>query len=348
VTVVDERGRVFGRINLVDGAVVLVLLLLIPLAYGTYLLFKPATPHIDSVEPSIITKEEQRISAGGRLIAKFKVRGGGFTPLLRARIGDADALGLVFETPNAADVLVGPMPPGAHDLVLLDGVQEVARATGVITIQPSTSITVRAVGWITSLDKNTAEVIKVGTALPEGAPLYRVIALGPLVPGYQRVSLAGSSVDVPAAGTHARAAVLALECDTVQGETPCSLGERIENRTAPVTLSLPAPGRAFIFAIDELLPSTPPARATIQVRLAPGAPAAVRQGDRDNLIDERAAVVSSAGGDLITLEAGVDRDHAGWRYRGQRLVPGARFVWSTDRYEAAGTVQSLDVKAAQP
>ena len=135
MTVIDD-GRLFGRLNLVDATVVAFVLVLIPMAYGTYLLFQPAAPRIDSVSPSIISREERRIAVGGRLIAKFKVRGAGFTPLLRARIGDVEALGFVFENPNSADVLVGPVTPGSHDLVLWDGVQEVARAVNAVTVQP--------------------------------------------------------------------------------------------------------------------------------------------------------------------------------------------------------------------
>ena len=130
MTMIDDRGRLFGRFNLIDSLVVLLVLIAIPMAYGTYLLFRPGTPRIDSVSPSNITKEEQRVTNAARLVAKFKIKGTGFTPLLRARIGDADALGFVFENPNSADVLVGPIPAGPQDLILMDGVQEVARALG--------------------------------------------------------------------------------------------------------------------------------------------------------------------------------------------------------------------------
>ncbi len=48
--------------------------------------------------------------------------------MLRASIDEVPAIGFVFENPNSADLLVGAVPPGSHDLVLYDGVQEVARA----------------------------------------------------------------------------------------------------------------------------------------------------------------------------------------------------------------------------
>ena len=344
MTLVDERGRLFGRVNLVDATVGAVILLLIPLAYGTYLLFKPTVPRIDNVSPSIIGREEARISAGGKLVAKFKVKGEGFTPLLRARVGTADALGFVFENPNSADVLVGPTPPGAHDLVLLDGLQEVARATGAITIQPSTRISIRAVGSLINLDQELADAIRVGTSLPEDAPAYRVVALGPLGPDHRRIALAGSTIGVPLPGTQARSAVIDLHCDSLQVDSPCTLADR----SSPIVISLPGPKRFFNFAIDELLPAAPPARATIRVRLAPGSPAAVGPGDRDDLLDERAAVVSGVNAGVVTLDAGVDRDHRGWHYRGQRLIPGAPFVFSTDRYQANGVVESFEPVARKP
>lgn len=339
VTYIDERGRLFGKINLVDATVAAVLLVLIPLAYGTYLLFQPAVPRIDSVSPSAITKEEERISAGGRLVAKFKVRGEGFTPLLRARINNADALGFVFETPNSADVLVGPLPPGAHDLVLVDGLQEVARAAGVITIQPATAISIRAVGSLIRLDQELANAIRVGTALPEPSPAYRVVALGPLSPDHRRVALAKSVIDVALPDTRSRAAVIDLQCDALRADNPCT----IEDGASPVVISLPGPQRFFNFAIEELLPATPAAKAIVRVRLVPGSPATVRRGDRDELLDERAAVVSGVTAGIVTLEAGVDQDNRGWQYRGQRLIPGASFVFSTDRYQADGVILSFEL-----
>ena len=347
MSVIDEHGRLFGRLNLVDAAVGLVMLVLIPLTYGTYLLFRPATPRIESVTSSIITKEEERISVGGRLIAKFKVKGTGFTPLLRARIGDADALGFVFENPNSADVLVGPVPVGAHDLVLLDGIQEVARAKGVITIQPSLAATsIRAAGWITNLDEAPAKALAVGMAWPEGAAAYRIVALGPVVAGFRRMTLAGSTIEMPAPAptrgprSSARVRRHAGDESLLARRSP---GESIR----PVAIRSPARrGRSVLKSRKCCRPRRQ--RATLRVRLSTAASVAVRTGDRDALLDDRAAVVTGVVGDVGTLEAGIDRAHDGWRYRGQRLIPGAPFVFATDRYEARSVLQSLELKAMTP
>ncbi len=347
---IDERGRLFGRINLVDGLVASVLLLLIPLAYATYLLFRPAAAEIHSVTEAPITKAEERISVGGNLLAKFKVKGSGFTPLMRARIDGTDALAFVFESPTSADLLVGAIPPGPHDLILYDGIQEVARANGSISVKPpaAASMSVRAVGWITGLDVQSAESLKPGARLGEGEPEHQIVALGPVVPGFRRLSIAGSTVYAPAPETRARRAVITLGCNDELVGNPCAFGARFENRTPPVAINLPGPTQTFSFAIEELLPSAPPVRATLRIRAVPGTSALVRTGDRDDVLDERAARVTSVNGDLVTLEAGVDRDPQGWRYRGQKLVPGATFVLATDRYEVHATVQSVDVEERQP
>jgi len=124
------------RFNLFDAALVGFIVVLIPVAYGTYLLFRSPRPVVTSVERVDITKEERRVG-GPNLVAKLKIRGSGLRPMLRAWIDDRPAIGFVFENPNSADLLVGATAPGAHDLVLYDGAQEVARAPKAVVIEPS-------------------------------------------------------------------------------------------------------------------------------------------------------------------------------------------------------------------
>ena len=40
MSLVDDRGRVGGSINLIDAIVVVLIVVLVPLAYGAYLLFR--------------------------------------------------------------------------------------------------------------------------------------------------------------------------------------------------------------------------------------------------------------------------------------------------------------------
>lgn len=126
------------RFTLFDAAIAGFLVVLLPVAYGTVLLFRAPRPAIASVKRVEITKEERRIG-GPALVAKMKVQGSGLRPLLRATVDDQPAIGFVVETPNSADLLLGALPAGTHDLILYDGVQEVARLRQGISIDPTPS-----------------------------------------------------------------------------------------------------------------------------------------------------------------------------------------------------------------
>lgn len=343
MTLIDDRGRVFGRINLVDGAVALFLLGLIPLAYGTYLLFRPAAPRIDSVTPVEINREDRRITTGGLLTGKFKVRGTGFNPMLRAFVGETPAIGFVFETQNSADVLVGPVKPGTHDLVLRDGVQEVARAPGAITILPLPRASVRAVGWFVNLEKGATDGFKVGYTWPAEMPAVEVLALGPVRPAYGRVSVGRKESDLPIEGRFEREAVLALRCDATTEASSCAISGRPLVSAGPVVVALEG---GVMFEIAEVLPDVKPVRARVRVQFRDGA-TTMKAGDRDALLDERAASVTAVdrrGGDVAaTLDVGLDEARDGWRYRGRPVKPGAAFELTTSGYLATGSVIGVEV-----
>ena len=52
MTVLDDRGRLAGRVNVVDAVAAIILLVLIPVAYGAFLLFRTPAPTLASVEPA--------------------------------------------------------------------------------------------------------------------------------------------------------------------------------------------------------------------------------------------------------------------------------------------------------
>lgn len=344
MTIVDDRGRLFGRINLIDAAVLIFVIVLIPVAYGAFLLFRPAAPRIDSVAQTDLTKEEVRIASGALLSAKLKVKGTGFTPLLRATIGDKPAMGFVFENPNSADVLVGEIAVGSHDLVLFDGVQEVARAKGAVTIQEAVGTIVRTVGRFVALDAATAATLKPGFASPKDArAAFEVAAIGPARPAQARLAFGGSVVDMPIGGYVERAAVLNVRCDS--SGAACSIGGVRLTERAPMTVTLAG---GVPYEIEEILPTSEPRKGRLQVRFSGPQAAAIKAGDRDLLLDSRAAVVTATpardgNGIAATLDVGVDNSREGWRYRGRLLRPGAPFRITTDRYEADGLVVSVDV-----
>lgn len=355
MTMVDDRGRVLGRVNLVDALVVVFLLLLIPAAYGTWLLFHPRKVQITSVTRVPLTKEEQRIANPLRAAAKLKVRGSGFTPMLRAWVGSEPALGFAFEDPNSADVIVGPLPPGEYDVALYDGGQEVARAPKAFVLASSrTRPQIRIVGRMTGLDRAGADSLQPGAAFPsEADPRVRIAALGPVVRGGVSLLVQPGKdpiverLDVPRADVFERAAVLVVACDPLeQTESACTFGGVYP--AANVQISIPGAAQPMTFVVGELLPASPATTVDATVRVIGGSELAlIASGDRDTLLDDRAATVTgigprqSGGGVDVRLRLGVDRAHDGWRYRGRLLKPGAPFSLTTDRYVVSGTVVSV-------
>jgi hypothetical protein len=332
--VIDDRGRLFGRVNLFDAAIAAFVVVLLPIAYGTYLLFRMPAPRVESVTSVPITREERRVAGGSTLMAKLKVRGDGLRPMLRASIGDTPAIGFVFETAHSADVLVGTVPPGRHDFVLYDGVQEVARLPKVVEIAALTAPRMNVLGTIVQMDKRVADALGEGAVFPE-RPDDRIAKLGP--PRQDRV------------GLWQRRAEVLLRCDA-DSRDGCAVGGLLLHGPALPTLRIAGPsGSSLAFEVSEVLPEEPPVPASVVARLA-SAPEIVRRvhaGDRDECLDDRAAVVTSVGGvrpsgDVdVTFRLGVDRSADGWTYRGQLLKLGRRIPFTTDTYVVDATILTM-------
>jgi hypothetical protein len=335
---IDENGRLFGRVNLFDAAVAACVAVLLPVAYGMFLLFRPAAPHISSVVRVPITAEERRIAGGSRLTAKLKVRGSGLRPMLRATIGDTQSLGFVFEDPNSADVLVPVVAPGTHDLVLYDGVQEVARLTKSVTIEATPPPRIPVIGTLIHLDKVAADAITLGALFP-GGPADAVVALGPVRP------------DV--AGRWQRQAEILLQCDADPNEEGCAVGGvPLNARPLPIVRLTGGSGAQLSFAVAETFPSAAPTKLAALVRFEsePELLNLIRSGDRDDCLDQRAATVVAPGSRRngprgaqldVTLRLGADRGPEGWRYRTRVFKAGAPFTLTTDRYTVEGTVLNV-------
>jgi hypothetical protein len=342
MTIIDRHGRLFGRFNLVDAAAIGFVIVLLPIGYATYLLFRPSRPAIESVTRFELTKEERRIAGGGLLTAKLKVKGSGFNPLLRARIGQVEAVGFVFENPNSADVLVGLVPPGRHDLVLYDGVQEVARAHGAVEIINISAPRVRAYGWLTRLTPAQATELKPGaTSDQQASAAFEIVALGPERPARARIGSGEAAADLPLASFVERAAEILVRCDWPSAEA-CSVGGELLNRAPPIMVTLPG---GLSFQIDEVGPASDPATATVRVQLDGPVPP-IKVGDRDQIVGSRAAEITAVSGNVVTLRLGADESRDGWRYRGRLLAPGSPFTFGTGNYVAGGRVLSLSIDNA--
>src|SRR5205814_8070968 len=56
MAIVDERGRLGGKVNLIDAVVAFLILILIPVAFGAYLLFRTPTPKLTALNPPALNQ----------------------------------------------------------------------------------------------------------------------------------------------------------------------------------------------------------------------------------------------------------------------------------------------------
>ena len=202
MTIFDERGRLFGRFNVFDAMVAVLVLWLIPVAYGAYVLFRQPLPTLTSVEPSVIT-----YGPGMRV----RVRGTHFAPYLRVSIGRYQGRTFKFNDTTDADVDLFDTPPGVYDVILYDNAQERARIPNGLTIAPSALPEARliAVGTIGNLTAAEAATLKPGAIIPGIGVIEQV---GALQPQLQRVFVRPNSVEVPIAGASMLPAVIRVSC----------------------------------------------------------------------------------------------------------------------------------------
>jgi hypothetical protein len=130
MTLIDDRGRIFGKVNAIDALVVLVVVVLIPIAYGAYALFRTPIPAIVAVEPASLVRAASMA---------VTIRGQNLRPYLRAQIGTTPPAMVPFsiESPSVGHITLPDLAPGSYELVLFDEAREVARRPGAIVIVAS-------------------------------------------------------------------------------------------------------------------------------------------------------------------------------------------------------------------
>src|SRR2546425_3977541 len=118
MSIVDDRGRVAGRVNLIDALAAAVIVLLVPMAYGAYLLFRTPQPKLTGIAPATLYEGPNlRIGIGGRDLR----------PVLRVFFyTNQGRTVLIGGTTNAAGGLPGP-PPRPDARVAVELIQEVDR-----------------------------------------------------------------------------------------------------------------------------------------------------------------------------------------------------------------------------
>ena len=305
---IDDRGRLFGRINLIDAVVGVFVLLLIPLAYGAVLLFRPPTPVIESVKPAaILASTEATVTLTGRNLR----------PFLRGTVGGLSAQFLV-SSPSSGELRLPGLPAGTYDITLSDEATPVAKLPRALTVKAtdvSSAVDLEAVGTFVAVSKEAAASIRVGAklagaevlAVQQSARTSRRIRIGPAL--FMMASLDSPSLT----------AIVRIPCFVI--DAACTFGTTAVQRG--VTLLLPAPAGAAAgapaeaqlpFVIDQLFPAGThaalPSTVTATVRFVGGpeiagvinagaqdvTPALADDVDRTPILDGMHATVTAVSG----------------------------------------------------
>lgn len=135
---IDERGRLFGRLNLVDAAVLVFILILLPTLYGAYVLFRVPVPVITAVQPATVVESDA---------LRVRLLGENLMPYLTAYIGRSGEPVSVFlddrqsslarfliETPSAAELDLPRLSPGSYDVYLYSEAEQLAHFPNAFTV----------------------------------------------------------------------------------------------------------------------------------------------------------------------------------------------------------------------
>jgi hypothetical protein len=342
MAIVDERGRLFGRWNLFDLAVVLLLVGVVPLAYAAYVLFRDQPPTLVAVTPGTV-QEAQEFT--------IKIKGTNLRPYMRVSAGPQQARDFIFKSTEEAELPFTYLAPGKYDLILYDSAQERFRLRDALTITrsalPSTEIV--AIGAFGNLDADGASKLTVGTRLADAG---EIMAVGTAVPDRTDVFSGSKVVGVQLRGALQLPAVVKLVCRIqAQQGTPYCVSNNVT--IAPrALLTVPTPLGTTPFQVQRVRSAAPLQRVTVGVRLT-GAPSTIGQvhvgdvdtGGSDSDVEVLARVESVArpGGENATaadvqLSANVQQVNGGWLYDSAPLRLGSSIMLRTTRYELAGVV----------
>jgi hypothetical protein len=361
MTLVDDRGRVGGRVNLIDAFVAIVILVLIPVAYAAYLLFRTPVPKLSSISPT-------RLYQGHNL--KIEIEGTNLRPFMRVAFNRQIGKSFLIGSTKFALVDLPDLPPGTYDVVLYDYMQEVDRLPKALTIVTNTTdVELEVAGSFKLLPDSIARGLKTGDKFPpDENAIAKVMTVGASAPGELRLKAGEETVSVPLPDQREVPATLRLKCYTSRsqdGSQRCMVpGPDEPSVVAPgALLPLSLPPGWISFQIDSVRPPTIPPVVPARVRfvVAPELVAKIKAGDRDTgtkafghgatltvLGTSRSLTPAEASGRLFpvgplyaldaTVEVPANVGIDGWTYKDRPLKAGAPFTFETDQYILQGEV----------
>jgi hypothetical protein len=373
MAVIDNRGRLFGRFNLIDAAVAVIVLALIPIAYGAYLLFRQPQPALSSVTPNTV----------GPQVTRVRVAGQNLRPFLRVSFNQLQGRTFAFINTETADIDLPELPPGTYDVILYDVAREISRMPGALTVEGSPlslPAPARMVvsGRFVGLDENAAKDLTTGAKLTAiGGNGGEIIARGEPAPDRWSINFGDHAIESPLTAGLQLPVLIRTTCTLA--DRRCQVGGREVAVGFPLTFYTSA-GRPLRFEVTDAVSDGPTAAVELTVRfVVPSASAgAVKAGDRarrDPLLGDRVPVLQRVGNarpatatvalptppdavgagdwrmeltDSATIVDAVvrvraDATSAGLYYRGRALRAGAPFLFEHERYALRGWIQALTV-----
>jgi len=351
MAIVDDRGRVAGRVNVIDAFAAVILLLVIPIAYGSYLLFRTPPAKLTGIAPTTLYEGPNlKIGIGGRNLR----------PFMRVSFNDVQGKTFMIASTTNAAIDVPELAPGTYDVVLYDHMEEVDRLKKALTILPlAPQPTVDVIANGAFLYVSGMDPVKAGQKFPaDGSPQAEVLEVGAPVPAGLRIRAGDVSLAVPLADQVEIPATVRLRCyaaSNADGTLRCLFtGPTQPFPVAPdANLTLQGPKGWVTFQIHEVhLASTPPlARGVVTFAVTGPILARMKPGDVDvnpraNAQGHRARIVSMdrgrTGGSVIaTLEVPVDQAPEGWTYKREPFKIGMPFSFETPSYVVHGTVLDM-------
>jgi hypothetical protein len=246
---IDDRARLFGKINLIDAIVLLLLVGLVPTAYAAYRLFRVPVPTIIAVEPRQVTEKQT---------TTLQLTGTDFRPYLRARFGTYESGGFLVQSPTQAEIKVpSALPVGTYDLTLYDEGRKLVSMPSALTVVGSlvhsasvvqaVSVAVQVVGVFVGLSPADVRLIHPGATL---GPNATIVATRQPEPGTVRLKVSGTTMITPVARQSQVPAIVRLGCNVAGGQ--CLIGNIVLAQDAIVSLPVAArPGE-----LSERVPSS--------------------------------------------------------------------------------------------
>lgn len=327
MSLIDNRGRLFGKVNLIDAIVGAVTLMLIPLAYGAFLLFRTPIPKITSIQPAQVI-EHQTVT--------LHVTGDDLRPFLGARLGSVESAGFLVQSPTVAEIKLPDLPVGTYDVTLYDQGQELLRKPAAVTVVaaappsalPPMRLELQAVGAFVGLSKDDAALIgptskfaaSHGQTATPTPPIAEVLAVRAPEPATYRLKITANLFATALMPDLRVPAIIRLYCAVVNSE--CKIGDTVAANNTTITLPLGMPastdhsvpvGSPHVkFFIDQIFPAGArpefPTVAAIRVRFVaqPQILNVLKAGDVDVsgvITDTDRAVLTEVGSDRQTMPA---------------------------------------------